>query len=109
MKPAETMRTWLFVARNTLHLDTLKNGEESWWCVARNCKPGERAFLYQPLTGIILQLEVLEFLKEAEMFCNSYQMATARIKVLNVSNPPRNRCSCGRRKSLLRYFREDVR
>src|ERR1017187_6683701 len=88
MLPTEAVKTWLFVTRTTLHLERLKSGEESWWCVDRRCKPGERAFIYKALNGIFLHLEILELLKQPELFCNSYKMATARIKVLNVFDPP---------------------
>jgi len=84
----ETLNTWLFVAHNTLHLEYLNSGEESWWCVDRQCKPGEIAFVYRPLYGIARRLEILELSKKTEMFCNAYGMATARIKVLNLFSPP---------------------
>ena|ERR1017187_8317597 len=89
MPPTEAVNiTWLFVTHTTLHLERLKKGDESWWCVDRGCKLGERAFIYKALNGIFLYFEILELPKTPEMFCNSYQMATARIKVLNVFDPP---------------------
>lgn len=88
MKPPEPQPTWVFIAHTVLHLADLKAGEESWWCVDRSCKPGEKAFIYRPLKGIILYLEILELLKPGDTFCNSYQMGTAQIKLLNVFDPP---------------------
>jgi hypothetical protein len=88
MPPSEPLQSWLFVAHNTLHLEFLKNGAETWWCVDRRCNPNERAFIYKPLIGITLQFEILEILKKPELFCNAFQMATARIKLLNVFDPP---------------------
>src|ERR1017187_17828 len=88
MKPPEPQPTWVFIAHTVLHLADLKAGEESWWYVDRSCKPGEKAFIYRPLKGIILYLEILELLKPGDTFCNSYQMGTAQIKLLNVFDPP---------------------
>lgn len=88
MQVPKTVTTWLFVAHTLLHLDELKAGEKSWWCVDRRCNPGDKAFIYQPLKGIILHFEILEFLKQPEPFCNSFQMGTAEIRVLDVFAPP---------------------
>jgi hypothetical protein len=88
MQPTETLNNWVFVTHTPLHLVRLKAGNESWWCVDRRCKAGEQAFIYKPLTGIILHLKILELSKTPELFCDTYQMATAKIKVLNVFDPP---------------------
>jgi len=88
MTAIDTKQTWLFVAHTVFHLHRLSVGVESWRCGDRNCKAGERAFIYKPLHGIFLHFEILELLKKAELFCDNFQMATAKIKVLNVFDPP---------------------
>lgn len=88
MGTMQPLRTWLLVAQSTMHLDILRDGEDSWWCVDRKCKPGERAFIYRTAIGIILQLEILEILHRPEAACTSYGMMPARVKILNVFQPP---------------------
>ena len=88
MRQTEPPRTWLFVVHVLLHLSSLKAGEKSWWCVDRRSKPGEKAFIYQPLRGVRLLVEILDFSARPEGFCNGFAMATANIKVLKIFDPP---------------------
>jgi hypothetical protein len=80
--------TWLFVVNAVLHLSDITVGSETWWCVDRRCKTGDNAFIYKPLKGVILRLQVLGVSMKSEMFCESFHMATARVKLLDVFDPP---------------------
>src|SRR5271155_1916466 len=82
-----TSEAWLLVARNILHLDGVRPGSVTWWCVTRGAAPGNRCFLYKPLTGIVLYFEILR-LTEAQGFCSGFAMATAAVKILQVFEPP---------------------
>jgi hypothetical protein len=98
MTSSETPNAWLFVANDILHLSRLKIHDENWWCVDHRSKAGDEAFIYKPRTGIILHLKILELCKTPESFCDSFQMATAIIKVQNLFDPP---ITCKQLKSFL--------
>jgi hypothetical protein len=78
---------WFLVARNVGHMDIVKNGSVTWWCVTRKAAVGDKCFLYKSLTGIIVHFEVLR-LTEPQGFCTGYEMATAQVRVLRVFKPP---------------------
>jgi hypothetical protein len=88
MQPNAEANTWLFVVQRTHHLEHLRVGDQSWWCVDRNCRPGQKAFLYQRKKGVVFELEILELLESAEQLCKAYQMNTARVRILSAFVPP---------------------
>jgi len=78
---------WLFVVRNPQHLLDFQKGDETWWCVDRRCKTGDRAFIYRPLKGIAMLIKVVGD-APPNPFCSSFSMNTARIEVVKVFDPP---------------------
>lgn len=80
-------RTRLLVAHEILHLGRAKVRSTAWWCVSRDAVPGDKFFLYKPLTGIVLFLEVLGPAQQ-QGFCDAYAMGTAKVRVLKVFDPP---------------------
>lgn len=78
---------WLLVAHNLLHLEDAQPDAVTWWCVSRGAGPGNRCFLYKPLTGIVLYFEILR-LAPPQNFCSGFAMATAAVKILRIFDPP---------------------
>lgn len=78
---------WILIAHETLHMPDIKQGEESWWCVDRKSKIGEKSFLYKPLKGITHYFEILEIINSKDI-CLCYAMNSARIKILKQFEPP---------------------
>lgn len=78
---------WFLVAHNLLHLDGARPDTVTWWCVTRGAAPGNRCFVYKPLTGVVLYFEILH-LTERREFCGGFAMATAAVKILKVFEPP---------------------
>jgi hypothetical protein len=79
---------WLFVAHDIMHLESVKSGESTWWCVSRLAVTGDQCFVYKPLWGVLLHFQVLRPAKNVQMFCSGFAMATAEVKVLEVFEPP---------------------
>ncbi len=51
---------------------------------------GDCAFVYRPLKGIswLIKIEQLFDPSQSQPFCNSFAMATARVRILEVFDPP---------------------
>lgn len=86
-KDSHAPRDWLFVVHNPQHLLDLKKGDQTWWCVDRRCKTGDRAFIYRPLKGIALLLKIVGE-TAPNPFCNSFSMNTAAVAIVKVFDPP---------------------
>jgi hypothetical protein len=80
--------TRLLVAREILHLGRVKARSKTWWCVTRDALPGDKFFLYKPMAGIVLYLEVLGLAQPSQGFCSTYGMGTAEVRILKVFDPP---------------------
>lgn len=78
---------WFLVAHEVHHLPERRRGERTWWCVDRRSTPGDRAFVYKPLRGILCLFEILQ-LDTDQLFCKSFGMATASVRILRVFDPP---------------------
>ncbi|HWU40667.1 MAG TPA: hypothetical protein VN203_23720 [Candidatus Acidoferrum sp.] len=78
---------WLFVAHDLLHLTSANTGDLTWWCVDRRAKERDRAFVYQPLTGIVCAVEIVELVARHGL-CDSYGMATGQVRILKTFDPP---------------------
>lgn len=81
------MTNWLLVADYVLHMEKVEDNDNSWWCVDRKCKPGDRAFLYKTLKGILCYFEIIELITDQD-YCKSFAMNTAKIAILNVFEKP---------------------
>ena len=78
---------WFFVAENTKHMTVVKERSNSWWCVDRKCKIGDKAFLYKRLEGIVCYFEILG-INDSQDICSSYGMDTGLIKILKHFKEP---------------------
>ena len=79
---------WFLVAGSVLHMQEAEIGDETWWCVDRRAKKGDVALLYKPLKGVIMLLELTSDSREESLFCKSFKMGTASVKVLEKMDPP---------------------
>jgi hypothetical protein len=78
---------WVGIAHKLLHMASVKIGQESWWCVNARSTIGDTVFIYKPGEGIVSCFRILEF-TTPDKFCASFAMATAKIKVLRLFQPP---------------------
>ena len=77
----------LYVAIDVKHLASTKEGEQTWWCVAKTSAPGDVGIIYQTMVGIKYVFTVKE-MEEPNAFCKSFGMATAQIKMVSVLATP---------------------
>jgi hypothetical protein len=87
---------WLLVVGATEQLLNMAEGEESWWCVDIGSKTGDLALVYRPASphiegAVVCSFEVVTLRVRQRSFCRLYGMATARIKMLRVFDPPISR------------------
>jgi len=77
----------LYVANDLRNLAATREGERTWWCVAKSSVDGDLGIIYHTGVGIQYIFKFLEF-EEPQQFCSSFGMATGQIEILTVLSLP---------------------
>lgn len=76
-----------YVASNLFHLLESNEGDTTWWCVSKDCQPGDLGYVYWKKVGIKVVFEFVDF-RDDEGLCKSFGMPTATVNIVKLLEEP---------------------